>query len=119
MRVNSSVGSDIEEVGGFQLIEAGLGDGEVAFVDFVADEARDFHLLGREGGGSDAEEGVEEDGFFAFAVDAHALLDEGGREAGGMRALGISGIDGLVGDEPVVSTATLVVTLGVFPAANV
>ena len=96
-----------------------MGDGEVACVDFESGELGDFLFSGGEGGGADAEEGVEEDGVFALAVEAEALFNEGRREAGGMGSVGVAGGDCFVGDEPGVSPAPLVVAFGVLPAADV
>ena len=68
--------------------KSGLSDGEIVFIDFEAGEGGDVEVFGGEGGGADAEEGIEEIGVRAFAVDADTLFDQGGgKEAGWGRCL--------------------------------
>ena len=58
-----------------------------------------------------------EDSGFPWMTDA--AFGEGDGESGGMGALFGAAEDGFVGDEPVVSAATFVHTVGVSPAADV
>lgn len=99
--------------------KSGLSDGEIVFIDFEAGEGGDVEVFGGEGGGADAEEGIEEIGVRAFAVDADTLFDQGGGEGGGVGALFVAGLDGFVGNEPGVAATTQVGTFGVFPALDV
>lgn len=92
---------------------------EVVFVDVESCELGDFHPLGGEGGGADAGEGIEEVFRLFLAVDADALLDEGDGEGGGVGAVLVTGFDGVVGDEPVISAAAFILASGVAPAGDV
>lgn len=93
--------------------------GEVIGIDFEAGEGGDVEVFGGEGGGADAEEGIEEAGGLAFAVEADALFDEGGGVGSGVGAFLVAGEDGFVGDEPVVAAAAEVGAAGVGPAGDV
>ena len=63
--------------------------------------------------------GIEQAGFRALAMEEDALLDERDGEGGRMRALLVAGVDGFVGDEPVVAAAAEVGAAGVAPAGDV
>lgn len=80
---------------GFLGVEAFAGGLEVVGVQFDAGEGGEFQPPGGEGGSADAEEGVEQPGLRALAVEADALLDEGDGKGGGVGALLVAGLDGL------------------------
>lgn len=68
---------------------------------------------------ADSEEGLEHGGGLAFAVDADAAAGEFDGEGRGVRAFFAALQNGLIGDEPIVSPAAFVGSLGVTPAADV
>lgn len=69
--------------------------------------------------GADTKEGVEESGVLCLAVDADALLGEGDGESGWVRSFFFAGLDGFVGNEPGVSTAAEIDSVGVTPPGDV
>ena len=76
-------------------------------------------LGGRECGGANAEERIQENGLLSFAVEEDALLDEGRREGGGVGALAFTRTDCLVRDEPVIAPTPQVGTFSVFPSPDI
>ena len=78
---------------------------EVMGVEFDTGEGGELLAVGSYGGGADAEEWIEQARFGALAMQANALLDKCDRKGGGMRPILVAGVDGFIGDEPVVSAA--------------
>ena len=95
------------------------GSVEVIAIDVEASEFFDLHSLGGDGGGADSGEGVEEVVGSFEPVNADALLDEGDRKGRGVGAFFAAGLNGVVGDEPIVSAAAFVLASGVAPAGDV
>jgi len=95
------------------------GDGEVVLVDVKSGVFGNFELLGGKGRRTNSVKGVKKVMGVFESVDADALFGEGDREGGGVGAFFVAGLDGVVGNKPVVAAAALVFAPAVTPAGDV